>query len=67
MMDFSNSRSYSKYIIVAIDITLLDEATWRSELKWGSFNASNKGDSMPKGSRGDVGNLKPNKALYLRI
>lgn len=63
-MDFSNSRSSSKSTIIAIDIALLDETTLRSKPKWGSFNASNRGDSMPKGFRGDAGNLKPNKALY---
>ncbi len=66
-MDFSNSRSYSKSTIVAIDTSLFDEATLRSKPKWWSFNASNRGDSGPQGSRGNVGNLKPNKALYLKF
>jgi hypothetical protein len=66
-MDFNNSRSYFESTIVAIDTSLFDEATLRSEPKWESFNVSNRGDLRLEGSRGDVGNLKPNKALYLKF
>ncbi len=67
MMDFSNSKSYSKFIIIAIDTSLFNEATLKSEPKWGSFNASNRGDLGLEGSRGNVGNLKTKQSLVLEI
>jgi len=61
MMDFSNSKSYSKFTIIAIDTSLFVEATLRLEPKWGSFNALHKGDSRLEGSRGNVRNLNQTK------
>lgn len=46
---------------------LFDETTLGSKSTWRSFKTSRGSDSRAVGSCGNVGHLKPNKALHLKF